>query len=132
MSISRRTTPLPPSFLSFHGTQVREETDVRLLGVTFDRKLLLRNHQVAVRASQRLGFFRKVCPILDRSGRLSVYKGFIRPTMEYAALVWQGAARSNLAKLNRIQQWGHMQHWPWDHKPKLRSALASLRTVLPF
>ena len=106
--MSRRSTsiPLPPSSLSFDGTVIREETDVKLLGVTFDRKLLFRNHlhQVAARASQRLGFFRKVCPVLDRNGCLSVYKGFIRPTMEYAPLVWQGAARSNLAKLDHIQE----------------------------
>ena len=74
--------------------------------MTFDRKLLFRNHlhQVAVRASQRLGFLRKVCPVLNCNGRLSVYKGFIRSTMEYDPQVWQGAARFNLAKLDRIQQ----------------------------
>ena len=52
----------------------------------------------------RKGFFRKVCPVLDRNGRLSVYKGFIRPTMGYAPLVWQGATRSKLANLDHIQQ----------------------------
>lgn len=56
MSMSRRSTPLPPSSLSFDGTVIREETDVKLLGVTFDRKLLFRSHlhQVTVRASSAL------------------------------------------------------------------------------
>ena len=123
---------LPTSSLSFDGTVIREETDVKLLGVTFDRKLMFLSHlyQVAVRASQRLGFFRKVCPVLDRNGRLSIYKGFIRPTMEYTPLVWPGAVL-NLQLREACPATVHAQHWRWDHAPKLISASASLGTVLP-
>ena len=47
-----------------------------------------RNHlrSVAMRAAQRLGFLRKACRVLDISGRLTAYKGFVRPLMEYSPL----------------------------------------------
>ena len=41
---------------------------------------------------------------LDHHGRLVVYKGFVRPVLEYCPLVWMGAASSHLAKLDKVQQ----------------------------
>ena len=54
--------------------------------------------------SQHLGLLRRAARILDTNGRLSVYRGFIRPMLEYAPLVWMSAAPAHLARLDRIQQ----------------------------
>ena len=59
---------------------------------------------VALRASQRLGFLRKAAPILDDHGRVTVYKGFVRPLLEYAPLAWSSAAATNMAQLDKVQQ----------------------------
>ena len=43
------------------------------------------------RALQRLHFLVKASRFLDPRGRATVYKGFVRPTLEYCSLVWMGA-----------------------------------------
>ena len=105
MTVSRkRELPdLPP--LMFMGTPVPTAENLKLLGVTFDTKLTFASHlhQISVRARQRLHFLRKVSPLLDCSGRLSVYKGFVRPVMEYGTLAWSGAADTHLNKLDLVQ-----------------------------
>ena len=71
-----------------------------------DPTLSYRAHtrSVALRASQRLGFLRKAAPILDDHGRVTVYKGFVRPLLEYAPLAWSSAAATNMAQLDKVQQ----------------------------
>ena len=106
MTVSRKRTPpvLPP--MVFMGTAIPSEEKLKLLGVQFDKKLSFSGHlhHVSVRAHQRLHFFRKVAPLLDSHGRLTVYKGFVRPVMEYSYLVWIGAPQSHLNRLNAVQR----------------------------
>ena len=47
---------------------------------------------------------RKASAVLDIPGRLTTYKGFVRPLMEYSPLVWSGAAACHLSRLDRIQR----------------------------
>ena len=88
----RHQWPIPAA--SFGGLNVDETATTKLLGVVFDKSMSFRNHlrSVAMRAAQRLGFLRKACRVLDISGRLTAYKGFVRPLMEYSPLAWGGAA----------------------------------------
>ena len=57
-----------------------------------------------MRAAQRLGFLRKACRVIDISGRLTAYKGFVRPLMEYSPLAWGGAAPHHLSQLDKTQR----------------------------
>ena len=60
-----------------------------------------------MRAAQRLGFLRKACRVLNISGRLTAYKGFVRPLMEYSPLAWGGAAPPPphyLSQLDKMQR----------------------------
>ena len=41
--------------------------------------------------------------VLRTRGRAVVYKGFVRPLMQYSPLVWLGAAAIHLIKLDRVQ-----------------------------
>ena len=106
MTISRHRQPLPIAPLRFGGVAVEEVTTLRLLGVTFDNTMNFGQHlrSVTLRATQRIGFLRKASPVLDPPGRLTAYKGFVRPLMEYCPLVWNGAAPSHLARLDRVQK----------------------------
>ena len=92
--------------VSFGGIEVQEATSLKLLGVTFDYGLHFGDHlrQVSVRATQRLGYLRKASRFLDKPARLKVYKGFVRPLLEYAPLVWMGAANHHLNRLDRVQR----------------------------
>ena len=33
-----------------------------------------------------------------------MYKGFVRPRLEYGSLAWMGAAQTNLKRLDRVQE----------------------------
>ena len=105
MSVSRKhTTPGLPQ-LSFLNRDVQKESRLKLLGVSFDSKLSYgyHIHRTAIRATQRLHFLRKAAVVLCPRGRAVVYKGFVRPLMEYSPLVWLGAAPTHLNKLDRVQ-----------------------------
>ena len=70
--------------------------------MTFDRQLSFRSHlrNFSSKANQRLHFFKKETPLLNIPGKLAVYKGFVRPTMEYSCLVWMGASDTSLRQLD--------------------------------
>lgn len=106
MCVTKQRAPWPTPSLIFDGTAVAEDNSVKLLGVTFDRLLSFRDHlrSVTLRANQRIGLLRKAARVLDYEGRLATYKGFVRPLMEYAPLVWMGAASSHLLKLDKVQR----------------------------
>ena len=105
MTITRQTADLDIPDLKFAGTHVLEEERLKLLGLTFDAKLTFACHlrKLATRATQRLAFLRKAASHLDHNGLLTMYKGFVRPVLEYSPLVWMGAAQSHLARLDRVQ-----------------------------
>eukprot|EP00117_Sycon_ciliatum_P006569 scpid70576/ scgid6250/ Probable RNA-directed DNA polymerase from transposon X-element; Reverse transcriptase len=102
---TKATHPAVPD-IKFGGIAVPEANTIKLLGVTFDAKLSFRDHlhSIATRGCQRLGVLRRACRVLDYHGRLCAYKGFVRPILEYAPLVWMGAASSHLARLDRVQK----------------------------
>ena len=82
-----------------------EEAELKLLGVQFDTQLSFYQHlrSEAVRARQRLHFLNRAAPILDVRGRERVYKGLVRPVMDYCPLVWMGAATTTLRQLDSVQ-----------------------------
>ena len=106
MTITRHRHQWPIPAASFGGLNVDETATIKLLGVVFDKSMSFRNHLrlFAMRAAQRLGFLRKACRVLDISGRLTAYKGFVRPLMEYSPLAWGGAAPHHLSQLDKIQR----------------------------
>ena len=106
LTISHHRPPWRHPTLKFDGTAVEEHDSLKLLGVTFDRQLSFRSHlrSVAVRGRQRLYFLRRVAPLLDTQGRERVYKGFVRPVLEYCPLVWMGASATALAGIDAVQQ----------------------------
>ena len=88
MTITRHRHQWPIPAASFGGLNVDETATIKLLSVVFDKSMSFRNHlrSVAMHAAQRLGFLRKAWQVLDISGRLMAYKGFVRPLMEYSHL----------------------------------------------
>ena len=98
--------------------------------MTFDRQLSFHSHlrNVSSKANQRLHFFKKVAPLLNVPGKLAVYKGFVRSTMEYSCLVWMGASDTSLRQLDRVQRRALHLIGPGTYLPRLshRRAIASL------
>ena len=106
MVVSSKNDVSHSGSVTFSGSVVQDVSELKLLGVTFDQGLSFRQHirSNTKRACQRLGFLRKAARVLDKKGLLSVYKGFVRPILEYAPLVWKGASASNLAQLDKVQR----------------------------
>ena len=92
---------LPP--IIFNGMSVAEESEIKLLGVIFDKQLLFSKHlqAVATKANQRLRLLYKATPLLGSSGRATVYKAFVRTIMEYCCLPWIGAPSACLDRVQR-------------------------------
>lgn len=92
--------------VTFGGSVVPNSNQMKLLGVIFDSKLSFAAHirQTALRANNRLRFLRKAARFLDRKGAATIYHGFVRPLLEYAPLVWMGAAQTHLRQLDRVQR----------------------------
>jgi hypothetical protein len=82
------------------------EKHLELVGLTFDSKLKYAKYisEVARDAGNRLCMLRRLKRILDKKGRVMMYKAFIRSRLEYATETWQGADESHLQKLCKIQK----------------------------
>ena len=119
ISHHRQPWPIPPA--TFNGVAIEEVEELKLLGVLFDRSLSFRSHirQVAVRGHQRLGFMRKALPILDSKAKYAVYRGFVRPVLEYCPLSWLGASQSTLNQLDRVQHRALKLIGPGSYLPSL-------------
>eukprot|EP00117_Sycon_ciliatum_P015231 scpid90198/ scgid15163/ len=106
MTIAHQRHRWPIMDLTFGDHTVSELSEVKLLGITFDSGLSFKTHlhNTALKANSRLGFLRKAARVLDGAGKRTVYRGFVRPVLEYAPLVWMGAASSHLRLLDRVQR----------------------------
>ena len=89
MHIDHHRHPWPRPPLSF-GNHVLNPTDeLKLLGVTFDRKLSFRLHVrgIALRAASRIGFLRRASRFLDTRSLLATYRGFVRPVLKFGCFI---------------------------------------------
>ncbi len=69
-------------------------------GLRFDRHII----HIALKASHRVSSLRRVASLLDRRGRLLLYKAQILLYLEYAALSWMSCASTHISKLDSIQR----------------------------
>ena len=105
LMLSRKRTPAIPD-LYFGNTKLAVETELCILGVAVNSKLLWSRHisNISKNAGQRLGALRKIANKLDTAGRATVYKPQIRRIMEHACLSWMSASPTVLNQLDSIQQ----------------------------
>ncbi|XP_053698771.1 hemicentin-2 [Sabethes cyaneus] len=98
----------PSTLVQLNGASISWSTDVRYLGLTYDRKLLYRLHidQTVARSTVLL---KKLYPLINRKSKLSavnklaVYKQVVRPMLLYAAPIWRACAKTHLLKVHRVQ-----------------------------
>jgi len=106
MTIGRKRADwtFPP--IMFDGCAVPEVDEIKLLGLIIDSQLSHAGQARALAnsAKKRIGFLRRAGKVLCGEGRLNVYKAFVRPRLEYAPLVWMGAAACHLEQLDEVQE----------------------------
>ena len=106
MTVSRSRTALPcfPD-LTLDDTVLEEQSELVILGVTFDTKLTFEKHvrSVASSASQKIGIMRRAGRIFDSVEVVQhCFRSFLLPVLEYASVVWCSAAISHLTLLDRV------------------------------
>ena len=105
MVVSRSRTIRPQSSALTIGGSVLKESDLVILGVTFDSKMTFEKHlhSVSRAASQRLVILRKSWQVFhDRLILERCFWYFVLPVLEYCSAVWCSAADTYLKLLHHI------------------------------
>ena len=103
MIVSRSRTMHPQSPPLTNVGTVLKESDLVMLGVTFDSKITFEKHLCSVSraASHRLGILRKSWRVFrDRSLLRRCFGGFVLPVLEYCSAVWCSADDTHLKLLD--------------------------------
>ena len=105
MIISRKRSQNHPP-LHFMNEELSPTRKITLLGVTITNTLTwtLFISGLAKKTAKRLFILGRSRNILPLQARVTVYKAFIRPLMEYASPIWSGAGITSLKLLDRIQK----------------------------
>ena len=87
-------------------TEIKQDTELKLLGLTIDDNLNFTNHVGAVckKASQKVGVLMRLRNMLSIKAKLTIYKSAILPQMTYCHTVWHFCKASDNRKLERIQE----------------------------
>ena len=110
ISFSLRTSPIPSSY-NLNGHQLERCVRIRDLGVTLDSKLTFAHHIDATmaKANRMLGLLIRSmqmpkCPVrFDHKAVMCAFNAHVRSVLEYASVIWGGAAATHLARLERLQ-----------------------------
>lgn len=87
---------------------VNRSTHFKFLGMFLDSKLLWRPHVLHIehRVGPRVNLLRALCGVqwgASPSTLLCFYRGLIRPILDYGSHIFEGAAKTHLARLDRLQ-----------------------------
>ena len=99
------------SSYSINGTTLESVTSIRDLGVIIDQKLDFTDHvaSTVTKANRALGLlirtFQSASPRckLDKQAALAAYNANVRAIIEYCSVIWGGAARCHLVRVERVQ-----------------------------
>lgn len=103
-SIKRRSTLR----LTHQNQQMELQNEVKYLGLTLGTKLNFKSHIEKTKPKATI-YMRALYPMLNRKSKLShknkniTHKTIIRPVITYAAPEWTQAAKTNIQKLQVIQ-----------------------------
>ena len=86
--------------------KLEESTEEKDLGVIIDNKLTFRKHceKIATTANKLLGILRRNFTYIDDTNFNHLYKGLIRPIIEYAAQVYNPMYQREIVLLENIQR----------------------------
>ena len=109
-SMTLRRAPVRTDYIIDTATLQHVE-EIRDLGVTLDTKLTFKAHvnDVVKRANRSLGILIRSFqtgsrqPKFDRTALLAAYFSSVRSILEYASVIWTGAADSHTVRVDRVQ-----------------------------
>ena len=88
-----------------NNTQIQEVDTHKHLGITFANDGTWHKHieDITKKAWTRINVLRSLKFTLDRQSLDTLYKTFIRPTLEYADIVWDNITQADEQVLEKIQ-----------------------------
>ena len=88
-----------------NNVQIQNVTNHKHLGLTLNQTCTWHDHisDISSKAWKRIHVFRSLMFKLDRKTLESIYFSFIRPTLEYADIVWDNCNTIEKYKLEQIQ-----------------------------
>ena len=102
-----------PILHNYHidNSSLQRVEELRDLGITLDSKLTFSAHinRTVSKANRALGILRRSFQSglarqkFDRKALLSAYYANVRSVLEYGTIVWSGAAKTHLKRLERVQ-----------------------------
>ena len=99
------------STYSINGTTLENVTSIKDLGVILDQKLTFEDHINATvsKANRALGLLIRTFQSasrhcnFNRRSALATFNANVRPILEYCSVIWAGAAKTHLVRVERVQ-----------------------------
>jgi hypothetical protein len=106
LKITRKVNQAPKPVLKLKGVNVKEVTNHKHLGLTFNETLTWTDHiaNLASKAAKCVGLLRRICREVPRDCLETLYKSMIRPILEYGDIIFDGSADSSLKRLEYVQR----------------------------
>ena len=105
MVVSQKRVPFDPTEVVMDGAPVEQVAELKLVGFIFDSKLRLKAmvQNLVKKGRVRVAALRRLTNVLDSENMKTMYLMFVRSVMEYGNVVYRGASKTHLSKLDRVQ-----------------------------
>ena len=92
--------------IKFKDVTLQGAHSINILGVEFDHQLSFSNHiqEICNKTSRQINASMRIKSMLDEKSKLAIYKAFIASNFNYCNCVWAFASKSNLVKLDKINE----------------------------
>ena len=103
--VTNRRKPLITKY-RLHGHVLEREQHSKYLGIIFSQNLKWNMHvnKITSKVNRSLGFVRRNMRCCKPSVKAAAYKAIVRPTLEYAATVWDQYTTQQAASVERVQR----------------------------
>ena len=103
--ITYKKRPLCSDY-TIHNQKLNIKTEAKYLGVTISSDLSWNRHadNVAKKANSTMGFLKRNIRSAPQAAKVTAYKTFVRPIVEYAATTWAPSTDTSTYKIEMVQR----------------------------
>ena len=104
--ITNRKSRIIQADYTIHNQQLAQVDSSKYLGVNISRNLSWKRHIdiTCKKANQTLAFLQRNIRTCPREVKVQCYQTYVRPIVEYAAIVWSPYTKCDTAKLEAVQR----------------------------
>ena len=92
--------------ITLNGIQLSNVLNEKVLGVQIDNNLSWREHisKIVKKMSTNIWLLSKIKNYLSINHRITYYRSYVQPHLDYANIVWGGTTKTNLIQIERLQK----------------------------